>query len=288
MYWLLLSIITNSILLLLLKAFARFGVNTLQAIVVNYFVAGSVGLFVTHTRLMPGELLQQPYAWVPPTLGLLFISIFLLIARTAQTIGVSVATVANKMSVVIPVVAALLLYDESIGLWKIVGLLLAIAAVYFTSVPKEKQPHKAGAHFWLPAIVFLGSGAIDALVNHAKTRLVPDAHLAFFLSACFLCAGMLGICIAGYRVVAKKERIEGKNVLAGIVLGIPNYFSIYGMTRALGSNLMESSALYPVNNMGIVAVSAVSAWIIFKEKLSVVNWLGIVLSIAAIALIAFG
>ena len=60
MYWLLLSILTNSILLLLLKGFARFNVNTLQAIVVNYFVAGSVGLFVAHTRLLPGELLQQP------------------------------------------------------------------------------------------------------------------------------------------------------------------------------------------------------------------------------------
>jgi multidrug transporter EmrE-like cation transporter len=50
---------------------------------------------------------------------------------------------------------------------------------------------------------------------------------------------------------------------------------------------METSALIPVNNMGIVALSAVSAGIIFKEKFTAVNWLGILLALAAIAMIAF-
>jgi multidrug transporter EmrE-like cation transporter len=40
--------------------------------------------------------------------------------------------------------------------------------------------------------------------------------------------------------------------------------------------------------MGIVLCTALVAWLIFKEKLSAVNWLGIILSLGAIALIAYG
>jgi uncharacterized membrane protein len=53
-------------------------------------------------------------------------------------------------------------------------------------------------------------------------------------------------------------------------------------------NWMESSAIIPVNNMGIVLFSSIMAWLLFREKLSVINWLGIFLSLGAIALIAFG
>ncbi len=287
MSWLLLSILTNTVLLLILKAFTRFGINTLQGIVVNYFVAGSIGMILSGIPFPIGELPHQVWWWVPLSLGILFISIFLLIAKTAQTIGISVATVANKMSVVIPVVAALFLYHESITLLKIIGIVIAIVAVYFTSISPEKEKSESGRRILFPALIFLGSGIIDALVNHAKTKLVPDAHIPFFISLSFLTAGIIGITVIIFRMVKTGEKFQVKSIFAGIILGIPNYFSIYGITRALGSNIMESSALYPVNNMGIVALSAIAALLFFKEKFSPLNWLGIFLSLGAIALIAF-
>lgn len=287
MIWLLLSIVTNTILLLILKAFNRFGVNTLQAIVVNYFTAGSIGILLSGVPLSLAEVPYQPWAWVPLALGSLFISIFLLLAKTAQTIGVSVATVANKMSVVIPVLAAIFFYHESVNAWKIIGLLIAIAAVYMTSLPAEKEIHTDKKRFGMPLLIFIGSGIIDALINHAKRNLVPDAQLPFFISLSFLTAGCIGITLVTYKIVRAGEKFEAKNLLAGILLGIPNYFSIYGITRALGSHILQSSELYPVNNMGIVALSALLALLIFREKFSLINWLGIVLSLGAIALVAF-
>ncbi|HET6991097.1 MAG TPA: DMT family transporter [Bacteroidia bacterium] len=287
MLWLLLSIITNTILILILKTFPKFGVVTLQGIVVNYFVAGSTGLLLSGMPLSVSEIPHQPWSWVPLVLGCLFISIFLLLAKTAQTIGVSVATVANKMSVVIPVIAAIFLYAESVTFWKIAGLVIAIAAVYLTSIPAHKEGEKVKGHLWMPTLVFIGSGIIDALVNHAKRNLVPDNQLSLFLSLCFLTAGTIGISIIFFRRIKFSEKFRAKSILAGLILGIPNYFSIYGITRALGSKVMESSALYPVNNMGIVALSALSAMILFREKLTSLNWLGIILSLGAIAMIAF-
>ena len=292
MYWLLLSIITNTALLLILKSFRKFEVNTLQGIVVNYFTAGTTGLLLNGIPLPVSAIPHQPWSWVPPVLGGLFISIFLLLAKTAQTIGVSVATVANKMSLVIPVLAAVLFYHDSVSFIKITGLVIAIISVYLTSLPSKKDPpeiKRAGLkYFWMPAVIFIGSGVLDSLVNHAKIRLVPDNHLTIFLSLCFFCAGTIGITVILFRRIRFGEKFQSKSIPAGIILGIPNYFSIYGITRALGCNLMETSELIPVNNMGIVALSAVSALVIFREKFSPVNWLGILLALGAIALIAFG
>ncbi|MEO5645051.1 MAG: EamA family transporter [Bacteroidia bacterium] len=291
MIWLLLSIITNTALILILKSFRKLEVNTLQAIVVNYFTAGTLGFALCGMPVSITEIPQQEWAWVPPVLGVLFISIFLLLAKAAQTIGVSVATVANKMSLVIPVLAAIIFYHESAGGLKILGLIIAILSVYLTSLPSQKEiTDKKPSflkYFWMPTVIFLGSGVLDALINHARMNLVPDTHLPLFLSLCFYCAGIIGITVILIRRIKLGEKFERKSLLAGICLGIPNYFSIYGITRALGSNLMESSALFPVNNMGIVALSAISALLIFKEKFSITNWAGILLSIAAIALIAF-
>lgn len=288
MIWLLLSIVTNTLLLLILKAFTRFGINTLQGIVVNYFVAGSIGIILSGIPVPVTELASQEWSWVPPVLGTLFISIFLLLARTAQTIGVSVATVANKMSVAIPVVLAIFLYDESVTVLKIAGLVIAVAAVYLTSISPAKEPGvKKTNLLWLPALVFLGSGIIDALVNHANTGLVPKAVIPFFISLSFLVAGVIGVFLVTYRVLRKGETFQSKSIVAGLILGIPNYFSLYGISRALDSDILESSALYPVNNMGIVVLAALGALVLFKEKIMPVNWFGIALSIGAIALIAF-
>jgi uncharacterized membrane protein len=88
--------------------------------------------------------------------------------------------------------------------------------------------------------------------------------------------------------VTGKKQFSPKALLAGIIIGIPNYFSIWFLGRVITEYKGNSSAIIPVNNMGIVLFSAIAAWLLFKEKLSFLNWMGIVLSVAAIALIAYG
>lgn len=69
-------------------------------------------------------------------------------------------------------------------------------------------------------------------------------------------------------------------------MGVVNYGSIYFIWKALAQDGVESSMVFPVANMGVVAASTLAGWLIFKEHLSPKNWLGIALSIFAIALIA--
>lgn len=286
MSWLIVSILTNTILLLILKGFERYGVNTLHGIVINYLIAGSTGI------VLLGAPSYDTYAngtsgvmWIPFVLGFLFISIFFALGRTAQVSGISVATVANKMSVVIPVLAAVLLYDETLQWTKIIGIILALIAVWMTSNKDGKAFDMK--YLLLPIVIFIGSGIIDALVNHMQKTTPERTLIPFMLSVAFLTAFAIGVCTIIYRTFRFREPITGKSILGGIILGIPNYFSIYSITQALNADIMDSSALYPVNNMGIVVCSALGALIFFRERLSLLNWTGILLSVGAIALIAF-
>ncbi len=289
MIFLLLSILCNSLLFIILKYFGRFKVNTLQALVFNYITAFSLGVMTNDSGIPFTTLPQMPWFWLILVTGTLFIIVFLLIAKTAQEIGVSVATVANKMSVIIPVTIAVLFYHNSCGPLKILGIGLALTALLLTSL-KEKGAAASSPRglwmFFLPLIVFIGSGVIDALVNFAQERLITKEYSSLFLAGCFAVAGCIGIVTVAFRYLIKKEKIVLQSVIAGIVLGVPNYISIHCMMKALNSKVLESSVLYPINNMGIVLLSTAGAVLIFKEKLSWKNTVGILISVVAILLIA--
>ena len=91
----------------------------------------------------------------------------------------------------------------------------------------------------------------------------------------------------GKQIIAK-EKIVFKNVLAGIILGVPNYFSIIFLIKALQNKNIESSTLFTVNNVGVVVVSTFVGLWLFKEQFSAKNKVGIALALLGIVLVAFG
>ena len=81
-------------------------------------------------------------------------------------------------------------------------------------------------------------------------------------------------------------QFEAKSIVGGIALGIPNFFSLYCLVGALRSDLMESSGIFTVNNIGIVMLSTFVAILLFNEKLIPKNWIGLALAITSIILMA--
>ncbi len=288
MIFLLFSILSSSVIFVIFKLFQKFGVNTLQAIIINYFIACMVGFFGfikdTDVSLIPGKL------WFPGTLilGALFISVFNLAAITTQRSGLSVVSVATKMSVAIPVFFGIILYNESTGFWKITGILLALLAVYLTSIKTKTGLKIKKENIIFPLLVFIGSGIIDTLIKYLETTFVAIDEVALFSTTIFALAGTIGIFILAGQAAKGKLRITGKNILGGIILGIPNYFSIYFLVLALRSEGFESSTLFTINNVAIVLFSTILGILLFKEHLIPRNWIGIFLAVISIILVATG
>lgn len=288
------SIILSSYLTLSFKVLQRLNINAFQAIVFNYIACVCTGaVFNGSFPVNSSAVNAQWFKWAL-LMGLMFISIFNVIGFTTQKLGVAVASVANKLSMVIPFLFSIYLYSEKATALKLIGIAVALAAVVFTCFPSQKDAATSKRSnrllLILPVVLFISSGLLDTLIVYVKNNffISPADNFNNFLITAFTVAGVIGSIVLLLQIVTGRQKFSGKAVLAGIIIGIPNYFSIWFLGRVISEYQGNSSAVIPVNNMGIVLFSAVAAWILFKEKLMLVNWLGIVLAVAAIALIAYG
>ena len=290
MIYLFLSIITSTFFGICFKLLERWRINSFQTIVFNYFMAASLGFVTTASDIGITEIPFQRWSLLGAFLGFIFIGSLYVIALTTQTMGITVAQVANKMSLIIPVTAAVLLYGDTITIWKIAGIILAVIAVFCVS-NKESEISSSGKInrklFTLPVIIFLCSGAIDLCINYAQVYYLTKDDFEVFLSSIFGTAGIIGSIWMMYNIIYRDDRIDKKSIPAGLVLGAINFCTMFFIIKALNAGILEASVLYPINNMCVLALSSLIAYFIFREKLSRINWLGIVLSILSILLIAF-
>ena len=284
MIYLLLSILSSTCIFILFKLFNVYKINTLQAIVINYFVAATIGFLSYESNVDTTTIIDSQWFIGAVILGVLFKSIFNVMAVTAQKNGISIASVASKMSVIIPIVFGIYMYNENAGILKIVGILVALVAVYLASVrTKENQP--ATKSILLPAILFLGSGIIETSLKFIETNYVESNGIPIFSATIFACAALVGVVILAIKFLSRKLMPDLKSVPAGLLLGIVNYYSIYFLLKALQYNGSESSTIFTLNNVSIVMLSAVLGFVIFKERLSLKNILGIILAVISIILV---
>jgi len=286
MIYLILSILSSAAIFVLFKIFGQRRIDTFQAIVFNYFAAFTCGFIIEPIPLQTLE--HSVSSWLPWAvfLGVLFIVLFNLIAITTQRISVAVATISTKMSIVIPIVAAVFLYNDSMPFLKVLGIILALTGVVMASWTSEKMRYSSVV-FLFPLILFVGSGIIDLTLKYVQHRYLGDESPGQFASILFGTAGIVGSIVLIARYFIKGKGLDFRSMLAGIILGLPNFGSIYFLMKALAIPGFESSEIFPINNMGIVLASAFAAVIFFGEKGTKINRIGVVVSVLAIALIAF-
>jgi drug/metabolite transporter (DMT)-like permease len=284
--YLLLSIAASTLLFIIFKLFNVYKIDTFQAIVVNYAVACICGILSYDSKINTTEIIRSEWFYGAIGLGFLFITVFNLMALTAQKNGLSVASVASKMSVIIPIVFGVYVYNESAVFQKIIGIVLALIAVYLASV-KSKTTINFKKNLALPLLVFIGSGIIDTSIKYIETKYVPENGIPIFSATIFSFAFTIGIIMVVYKIVRKQFQFDSKSIIGGVVLGIVNYYSIYFLLKALNMEGNESSTLFTINNVGIVMLSTLVGLLVFKEHISRKNWIGIGLAIVSIILVTF-
>ena len=281
--------ITFSSMLVLFKYFGKYGVNNLQAIIVNYFTAGTLSLIVAYNndiKISLPDIIYSTYIIPSLIIGFLFIVTFNLLAFGTQKIGIAISTVANKMSMIIPVIIGISLFSEKLGMFKLIGIVLAISAIYMTSTKSGKLSFDKK---FLPIIllIFFGQGMADGTLSWAQKFSINDENTPLFFASVFLIAGILGSVFLIYETIKNGFKLEFKNLIWGIALGIPNYLTLHFFVRSLQSPIFESSQVFPIVNMGVIVLTALAGILLFREKLSFFNWGGILVAVLAISLITF-
>ena len=283
------SVVLNVLVFFFFKLMGLYQVNTFQAIVVNYVVCICTGLaFLGTIDPLMAIPMGESWFWMAGGLGGLFIGTFYLMAQTTQRAGVTVATVANKMSMVFSVFMGFILYEELRGLANggyLMGLLAAVVSVFLISWKSEEASTRH--HVWtfvLPFAVFLLGGILETLLGYGQKMLVPQGMEDVFTLYIFCSAAVVGISIASVRTIVG-EPWQAKSIYMGAALGVPNFFSIYLLLMAIDAFEGNVAVIFPLANVGTILVSAVVSIFFFREKLSAVNWAGLGAALVAIALI---
>ena len=287
MIYLILSVLSSTVIFVVFKLFDRFKINTLHAIVANYVTACLCGLIAYEEKISFTEIITKDWFVFTAGLGVLFIVIFNLMAITTQRNGLSVVSVATKMSLVIPIIFGLLYYKESLGILKFIGIVMALVAVYLASVKTKAGVRVDRRNLIYPLLVFLGSGVIDTSLKYLEDTHVAKNDVAIFSSMIFAAAAVSGFLLLGWQGIRRKFKFELKNIIGGIFLGIPNYFSVYFLVQALRSDILESSGIFTVNNVAVVMTSTLVGILLFRERLLPKNWVGVTLAILSILLVTF-
>ena len=278
-----LVVLISSSIFVTFKLFDRFKIDNFQAITMNYLVASIFGIFIVGSQFNYEAIIEKPWLAHSIFIGFIFILTFILFALSAQKAGVAITAVFSKMSVVIPVIAGIILYSETLNFLKILGIISTLAAFVLIFYKKEKKKIQLSIII-LPILIFFANGFIDSLLKFIESNHITNDY-ALFLTVGFLIAFVVGFTISIFKYAKTKKQISIQTIIGGSILGLLNYSATYFLFIAM--NQFQSNVLFPITNVGIVMLSALFGLILFREKLSVINWMGILLSIMAIFLITF-
>lgn len=278
-----LAIFLSSLIFVLFKVFPLFKIDTFQAIVFNYISAFLCGYILYGSDLKEEAWENTNWIFYAVLAALLFISLFILMGKSAQKNGMAITSVAVKMSMAVSVLGMVFIYNEQLPFLKIIAILLAFSGVILVSFSKKSSDSKQQT-WWMLLILFFGSGILDLLLNYVQKTQVDVISTALFSAFGFGLAGLIGLGILITQIIRRKTRIEFRNIIGGVILGVPNFFSIFLLMRAYNSVTWSDSSVLAVINVAIVCISTLLGTLIFSEKISWAKGLGLCCSLFAIYL----
>lgn len=290
MHFLLLCILSSTAIFVIFKTISRFNIPAFPVIVINYLVATILGFIIYTGDNGPASIFGSRWLPISIIIGIMFILMFFLVAYSTRKAGISVTTVASKMSVIFPIIFSLVIDpSDRLTLLKSAAVISALGGVVLTVYrPYKENPERSV--IFIPLLLFLGMGVVDSMVKLAQQQYINDKETALFSAILFLNAFIAGIISIIFYRKHNSYFFKGAVWGWGLLLGAVNFGSIFFLVRALNyssaaGKSMDSSVIFGANNISIVALSVIVGLLVFNEKLKFVNWIGIVLS--ALALLLF-
>lgn len=288
MIFVLFSVICSVTVAVLLKVAKQNSIETKQVIVWNYPVAVALCYFVLQPDLLAFSWKNLPLS-LYGALAALLPGMFICIALSIRYSGLVKTEVAQRLSLFIPLLASFFLFNEQLHGNKALGIgvgLLAIVCSFSWQKAGISAGNISGRYGSLyPLLVFIGMGIIDILFKQVALHgTVPyvSAMFIIFAMAMLVAFGMLL-----YFLGVEKQRFSIPAVGYGIVLGTFNFCNILFYMKAHRALPENPSVVFTGMNIGVISLGALVGVLFFKERLSRLNYLGIVFSMVSVLIIAY-
>ena len=295
--FLIIATVLTAMFSIVFKIFHRQNIDANQAIFFNYLTAFVLGVLFS----LNGEAVVNPLKadWLVDViiLGFIFMAGMVMLSASTRRVGVAISTVCSRASMVIPIIVSYMFIEGSVKpKWLLICLVLvAMTLTIWTDKPEGGHKYTL-LDILAPVTVFIMFGASNSYLKVLQHRVtvndtaaglseqVINSEISLVTASVFFIAMLM--CIFSFFKKGqdgKRSPLLLKNVVGGVVLGFVNYFCTY--TLMLSMKTIDSSFLFPVHNIGIVAIGAIVGWLAFNEKLRPHQVLGIVLAAVSIALL---
>lgn len=208
--------------------------------------------------------------------GILYMGSFALMQWNIASNGVVLSTTFMKLGVLVPTLMSVVVFHEVPGFLQILGIVIAVTAIILIHLEKDHAA-AASAKSGLLLLLLAGGGA-DAMSKIYEQLGVPALKDQFLLYI-FLCALLLCIGVS----VFQKQAFTRADLLAGLCIGIPNYYSARFLLLSL--NNVPAVIAYPTYSAGTIIVVTLLGILFFHERPSHRQKAAIALILAALILL---
>ena len=278
------TVVCSTLIFVIFRIFEKFNIHTFQAIVINYLTAFLCGYFINFKEISKETFIHLDWLPFVGFSALLFISLFILMAISSQKNGIAATSVAVKMSMAVSMIGMILLYNEDVSYTKVIGIVLALIGVYLIAAPGASDTKKTSAYMLI--ILFVGSGLLDLNLNYAQNHALDHISASLFTAFGFGAAFIIGLVVCLIQLLrAKAAPFHYKNAIAGLLLGIPNYYSIYFLLESYNAIPWSDSSILALVNVSVVVLSVFMGLLAYKEALNIKKTIGIIASLLAILML---
>lgn len=282
MLYLVLAILFSTGVFVAMRLFERFKLDNHQALMWNYVFAAGTGFLMCKQFDTPTQLVNEPWFGLSILTGFWFIFTYLLMTASTQRSGVTVTSLSSKLSVVLPTLAGVVLFSEKLNFVATMGIVLALVALVLVVGGKNATNKDIKINWLLPVLIFFGTGTGDILMKLTEQQNTSD-DMGFMIAFIYFIAMLFGFLVVAFDLIRSKSKWQWKNAIGGITLGVINFFSTFCVYNAM--RCFDNVVLFPVYNIGVVCLTALTGWLLFKEKLTWKNYMGLAIAILAVILI---
>ncbi|MEC4114603.1 EamA/RhaT family transporter [Myroides pelagicus] len=258
-------------------------------VLLNYVVTILFSYFQFNVNLanIPENL---PYTLVL-ALGFLLPSIFVVQYFSIVYSGIIRTDIAQRMSLFIPIVAAITIFNEQISTQRYFALFIGLLSVYLILKKSSNQNQELTIQTknystLFPLLTFIGFGVIDILFKQlALYSEIPYTSSLFYV---FSTAFVLSLVYYIAFKLKNKENIltiSKSTVLYGLILGTLNFINIAFYMKAHQVFRESPTTVFAGMNFGVIILGTLVGYFFFKEKLSKLNLIGLGLVILSILVI---
>ena len=283
MLFLMLAVISSASMTLVLKWFRDQKGNRYGIILGNYLTCVAVAFLFLPERgqVIHGSQLTLLLGVIG---GVLFIAALVSMQKSVQLSGAAMTAAFSKLGLIVSLLVSILWFHERPRLAQLFGLILVLTALYLLhSTPgARKRTGTAGSAFFLLLLTMTANGGGGAMSKIFEELGRGEESVLYFFWV-FSTAAVLAAVLAILEYRRTGKRIVPKELAAGALVGVPNYFSSFLLLRSLQK--LPSILVFPMFSTGTILLVLIVSALLFRERLTRRQLIGIALILAALVLL---